>query len=95
MREICWLGQKCDLHKEAVQQRHNWKIVRVSRTQCCELPTHLDEIERFVIRLLFQIKLAQKPYIKRSRRAEYIGATASPRWTRTKGNVRCGEVSLS
>ena len=62
VREICRLGQKCDLHKEAVQHRHNWKIIRVSRAQCCELPTHLDEIERFMVRLLFQIKLAQKPY---------------------------------
>lgn len=63
MREVCWLCQKCDLHKEAVQERRNLQIVRVSRTQCGELPTHLDEIKRFVVRLLFQLK---RPVIKRS-----------------------------
>lgn len=33
------------------------------RSQPCELPTHLDEIKRFVVRLLFQLK---RPVIKRS-----------------------------
>lgn len=57
MREVCWLSQKCYLHEKSVQQRRNWKVGRVLRTQCCELPTHLDEIKRFVVRLLSQMKL--------------------------------------
>ncbi|WP_247548317.1 hypothetical protein [Bradyrhizobium sp. 177] len=59
MGEVRWRGQKGYLYQKAVQQRGNSKIVRMLRTQCCELPTHLDEIERFVVWLLFHMKLAR------------------------------------
>jgi hypothetical protein len=51
----------------------------VLRTQCRELPPHLNQIEGLVIRLLFQMKNS-RPRLNflRSRRAEYIGATTSP-----------------
>lgn len=61
MREVCWLRQKCDLHEKSVQQIRNEKTVGVLRTQSCELPTHLNQIERFLVRQLFQVKLACLP----------------------------------
>lgn len=61
MREVCWLRQKCDLYEKSVQQVRNEKIVGVLRAESCELPTHLNQIERFLVRLLFQVKLACLP----------------------------------
>lgn len=87
MREVCWLGQKCDFHEKSVQQRRNYKVVGVLRTQCGELPTHLDEIKRLVVRLLFQMK---RPAIKRSAAPNMFGATTSP-WVDPDGAMSGAE----
>lgn len=56
MGEVCWRCQECNRHEKAVQQRRNLKIVGMLRTQSRELPTHLNQIDGLMMRLLFQMK---------------------------------------
>src|SRR5207302_4347097 len=87
VREVSWLRQKCDFHEEAVQQRRNWKVARVFRTERRKLATHLDEIELFVVRLLSQMKLAR---LSNDEVAAPSMMVRRLRWGGPdKGNVRC------
>lgn len=61
------------------------------RAQNGELPTHLDEIKRFVVRLLFQTK---PPAIKRSAASNMLARRLRLGWSRT-GNVRRSEGNAS
>ncbi|WP_167380676.1 hypothetical protein [Bradyrhizobium arachidis] len=83
MREVRWLGQKCHLHKKAVQQRCDPKIIRMLRAQSSDLAPHLNEVEGFIVGLICQNEAHTVAADKGSRRAEYLGATTSPCRTRT------------
>jgi hypothetical protein len=90
VRAVFWLRQKRDFHEEAVQQRCNWKVARVFRTERRKLATHLGEIKRFVVRLLSQMKLAR---LSSDEVAAPNMMVRRLRWGGPdKGNVRCAQT---